>query len=113
MSSAISPATAAPASAPIRRPRRVVAAIPAAAPAAASAPTTPAKSPRNFASSTRAGAPAAVSRSAIQCAAWRSPSEPAARSIGASVSITSRSVASGVRAAVFVSSEFVVTGGEG
>ncbi len=55
----------------------------------------------------------ASSRSAIQSAARRSPSEPAARSIGASAPITSRSVASGVRGAVFVNSEFVVTDREG
>ena len=98
----------------MRRPRFVVAAMPAAAPTAASAADTPAKSPRNFASSTRAGAPAAVSRSAIQCAAWRSPSEP-----GGALDRRQRLDHLAQRrlrrsgAASSVSSELVVTGGEG
>ena len=113
MSSAIRPATSAPAAAPSFLPAPVEAAAPAMAPAPARAAMTPAKSPRKLASSTRALAPAALRRSAIHAAACRSPSEPAARSIGASASTTSRRVPSEVRGAVSVSAELVVTGREG
>ena len=55
----------------------VVAATAAAAPAAARAPTTRRNPPGTSPPRPAPGAPAAVSRSAIQCAACRSPSDPA------------------------------------
>ncbi len=95
MSSAINAVAAAPPASPTSLPLRLSAAIPAAAAAALTPASIPAKPSRNSSSSTRASRPTARRRWASHSAASRSPSEPARRSIGASASTTSRSVALG------------------